>query len=71
MRDPVIETKDENVEVEIILEQDFKKVVESGNDESGDVVVTNTLSFNIFIIVIVLFKLVSHMYFIDSEEEES
>ena len=61
MHDPVIKPKDENGEVEIILEQDFKKVVESGDDDSGDTVVTNTLSFNIFIIVIVLFKLLSHM----------
>ena len=61
MRDPVIKPKDEKGEVEIILEQDFKKVMESGDDDSGDTVVTNTLSFNIFIIVIVLFKLLSHM----------
>ena len=61
MRDPVTQTTDENVEVEIIVEQDLEKVVESGNDESSDVVITNTLSFTIFIIVIVLFILVSHM----------
>ena len=71
MRDPVIETKDENVEVQIILEQDFRKAAELGKDETGDVVVMNTLYFNIFIIVIVLFKLVSHMYFTDTEEEEN
>ncbi|GMN18812.1 hypothetical protein TIFTF001_045068 [Ficus carica] len=38
MRDPGIQTKDEKVEEEIILEQDFIKVVEPGNDESGDVI---------------------------------
>ncbi|GMN45098.1 hypothetical protein TIFTF001_014288 [Ficus carica] len=37
MRDPGIQTKDEKVEEEIILEQDFIKVTELGNDESGDV----------------------------------
>ncbi|GMN68599.1 hypothetical protein TIFTF001_037655 [Ficus carica] len=36
MRDPGIQTKDEKVEEEIILEQDFIKVVEPGNDESSD-----------------------------------
>ncbi|GMN67357.1 hypothetical protein TIFTF001_036418 [Ficus carica] len=38
MRDPGIQTKDENVEEEIILEQDFIKVAEPGNDDSGDVI---------------------------------
>ncbi|GMN57923.1 hypothetical protein TIFTF001_027023 [Ficus carica] len=38
MRDPGIQTKDEKVEEEIILEQDFIKVAEPGNDESGDVI---------------------------------
>ncbi|GMN67790.1 hypothetical protein TIFTF001_036848 [Ficus carica] len=37
MRDPGIQTKDEKVEKEIILEQDFIKVTEPGNDESGDI----------------------------------
>ncbi|GMN68129.1 hypothetical protein TIFTF001_037203 [Ficus carica] len=36
--DPVIQTQDEKVEVEIIQQQDFKKVAESGNDESGDTI---------------------------------
>ncbi|GMN70645.1 hypothetical protein TIFTF001_039686 [Ficus carica] len=37
---PVIQTQDEKVEVEveIIQQQDFKKVAESGNDESGDTI---------------------------------
>ncbi|GMN62056.1 hypothetical protein TIFTF001_031140 [Ficus carica] len=38
MRSPGIQTKDEKVEEEIILEQDFIKVAEPGNDESGDVI---------------------------------
>ncbi|GMN67481.1 hypothetical protein TIFTF001_036538 [Ficus carica] len=38
MRDPGIQTKDEKVEEEIILEQDFIKVAEPGNDESDDVI---------------------------------
>ena len=41
--DPGIQIKDEKVEEVIILEQDFIKVVEPGNDERRDVVVTNTL----------------------------
>ncbi|GMN69702.1 hypothetical protein TIFTF001_038745 [Ficus carica] len=35
MRDPGIQTKDEKVEEEIILEQDFIKVAEPGNDENS------------------------------------
>ncbi|GMN37616.1 hypothetical protein TIFTF001_042659 [Ficus carica] len=38
MHDPGIQTKDEKVEEEIILEQDFIKVAEPGNDKSGDVI---------------------------------
>ncbi|GMN47195.1 hypothetical protein TIFTF001_016366 [Ficus carica] len=38
MRDPGIQIKDKKVEEEIILEQDFIKVAEPGNDESGNLI---------------------------------